>query len=185
MNSIAFTLHPFANESTKTLPITLSGSLLMLGNKINVCYRLSGDITRIQFPEKSASPSRRDQLWNSTCFELFAGSMGKSGYWEYNLSPSHDWAVFSFTDYRTNKADELSISDVVMTTKFDNGKAFELNTILSLPDTLSGHNPDLNIGISAVLQDKSGQRHYYALSHPGQQPDFHHRIGFTIHVNTG
>ena len=106
---------------------------------------------------------------------------GSPCYWEYNLSPSQDWAVFSFTDYRENKTNELSISSIDIETKFDNGKQFELNSFLSLPDALIGHS--LCLGISAVIQDRQGDIYYYALDHHKQQPDFHDPNCFIININ--
>ncbi|MGH6786431.1 MAG: GIY-YIG nuclease family protein, partial [Novosphingobium sp.] len=47
-----------------------------------------------------ASPERRDGLWQSTCFELFL--MCPDGrYFEFNLSPSTEWALYAFDSYRT------------------------------------------------------------------------------------
>ncbi|MCI0506360.1 MAG: DOMON-like domain-containing protein [Gammaproteobacteria bacterium] len=182
MNRIPFALQPFAAGNRKNLPVSLAGSLLLRNNKISIWYRLTGDINVINFPDISLRPSRKDQLWHSTCFELFAGPAGQPGYWEYNLSPSHDWAVFGFTDYRQNKTDEPAISEIDVNTAFDNGREFNLNTILTLPDALAGHR--LDIGISSVIQDKMGNLYYYALSHAGEQPDFHNRNCFTIYINT-
>lgn len=181
MNDISFYLQPFDNSATAALSVAISGNLRLQNNKINISYRIVGDIDKIQLPGISVHPSRKDQLWNSTCCELFLGASNKPAYWEYNFSPSHDWALFSFTDYRKNKTDDPSIAAIDITTNIDNGREFTLNTLLTIPDALLGH--DLDVGVSSIVKDHAGNIHYYALSHPGDKPDFHQRNCFTIHVN--
>jgi hypothetical protein len=34
--------------------------------------------------------------------------------------------------------------------------------------------------VSAVLQSSSGELAYWAVAHPGSEPDFHHRGGFCL-----
>lgn len=181
MDSQSFILIPFDEKTSLTLPISISGSIALHDNQIHVRYRINGRTDNIQFPDVSQQASRKNELWNATCCELFVGISGEPHYWEYNLSPSHDWAVFSFTDYRQNKSDELSISQLEITTKIDKNNEFELKTILALPKMLIGHT--LDIGVSSVVQDKSGKIHYYALTHPDKQADFHDRNGFNIKLN--
>jgi hypothetical protein len=38
----------------------------------------------------------------------------------------------------------------------------------------------LEVGVSAVLQSSSGELSYWAVAHPGSEPDFHHREGFCL-----
>ncbi|WP_455220277.1 DOMON-like domain-containing protein [Kaarinaea lacus] len=182
MTNIDFTLQPFDNINTHNLPISINATISAHDNKINVLFRITGEINTILIPEKSGHPSRKNELWTTTCCELFIGGTGQTRYWEYNLSPSHDWAIFSFTNYRTNKTDDFSIPEPGISTKIDKDREFELNTIVALPGSLIGHK--LDIGISSIIQDKAGDIYYYALSHPGEQPDFHDRNCFTIHINT-
>lgn len=181
MNSLPFSLLPFEDNALQSLPISITGKIALSKNQIDVCYQIRGDIDELHFPAVSQLATRKNELWNSTCCELFVGVCGETGYWEYNLSPSHDWAVFRFTDYRKNKSDELSISAIDIATKIDNNREFELKTILSLPEALTRHK--LDVGISAVVKDKTGNIFYYALAHPGKQADFHDRSGFIIQLN--
>ncbi|WP_455200022.1 DOMON-like domain-containing protein [Kaarinaea lacus] len=178
MKKIPFVLQPFDSRAADRLSITVSGKVILDKNLIQISYQLQGNVNEINLPQHSERASRKDKLWESTCFELFITKTGISDYWEYNLSPSKDWAVFRFTDYRENKTDELTISNIVIDTRIDNGTLFELNSSLPLPDTLAGHR--IRVGISAVIQDNSNDIHYYALDHHKQQPDFHDRKSFTI-----
>ena len=45
-----------------------------------------GDIAKLVIPPP-ATPDRTDELWRTTCFELFVAGEG-DGYREFNLSPS-------------------------------------------------------------------------------------------------
>ena len=182
MSKIPFELQPFDVSNLDVPNIAISGDLSLSENEIQINYQLSGNIGELQFPKNSVKASRKDKLWESTCFEVFIAKPGKSDYWEYNLSPSKDWAVFRFTDYRENKTDDLTISSINIVTRFNNTSQFKLNSSLPLPDNLVGN--ELCIGISAVIQDNSGNIYYYALSHRNQQPDFHDRDSFSIAIES-
>jgi len=181
MSRIEFSLHPFSQPNSRNLPIAINGSISMQNHSISIMFQIIGEIDGLIIPEISQLPSRKDELWNTTCCELFIAKSGDAGYWEYNLSPSHDWAIFKFSNYRTDKINDLSITGLDINTIIDKDSKFELNTLLPLPDKLIGQN--LRIGISSVIQNKAGELYYYALRHPGAKPDFHDRNCFTIQIN--
>ena len=56
----------------------------MLGGAVAI-FRVRGDISKLVSP-RPASPERTDELWRTTCFELFVAGEGE-GYREYNFSP--------------------------------------------------------------------------------------------------
>src|SRR3989337_36218 len=64
-------------------------------------YSLSGDIDALVLPARS-EPGRGDDLWQSTCFELFLRGDG-AAYREYNFSPSGEWAAYAFDSYRADR----------------------------------------------------------------------------------
>src|SRR5215467_12536958 len=68
------------------------------GAQVRLRYVVTGDIARLAIPE-AASPERADALWKHTCFEAFA--LRDGGYREFNFSPSTQWAVYDFDNYRT------------------------------------------------------------------------------------
>ena len=178
MRKIPFELQSFDTQTTEVLGIAISGHASLIHNVIQINYQILGNVGNVLFPQTSATPRRKNQLWETTCFELFIAESQNSAYWEYNLSPSKDWAVLRFTDYRENKTDDFAISNIDIVTKIDNTRHFQLNSSLPLPDNLIGH--DLCVGISAVIQDNSDNIYYYALRHCNQQPDFHDRNSFSI-----
>jgi hypothetical protein len=40
----------------------------------------------------------------------------------------------------------------------------------------------LRAGAAAVIEEKNGRLTHWALAHPAEQPDFHHRLGFVLQV---
>jgi hypothetical protein len=46
----------------------------------------------------------------------------------------------------------------------------------ALPDSAQGQ--PMEIGLTAVIETTDGQFSYWALHHPTERPDFHHRGGF-------
>jgi hypothetical protein len=53
----------------------------------------------------AVTPARADGLWQRTCFELFLRRPGETGYYEFNFSPSGEWAAYRFDGYRAGMAD--------------------------------------------------------------------------------
>ena len=68
--------------------------------------RLFGSPLRVLLPTTD-HPERKDELWNTTCFEAFLRPQGSDVYFELNMSPSGDWAAYRFNSYRSGmrKAD--------------------------------------------------------------------------------
>ncbi len=54
-------------------------------------YHLFGDFNRIRLPAPQPS-ARTDGLWQHSCFEAFLA--GDRGYYEFNFSPSSQWAAY-------------------------------------------------------------------------------------------
>src|SRR5436190_6661783 len=69
-------------------------------------FRVRGDMAKLVIPPPVAS-QRADDLWRTTCFELFVAGEG-AGYREYNFSPSGAWAAYEFADYRAGMANALA-----------------------------------------------------------------------------
>jgi hypothetical protein len=65
-------------------------------------------------------------------------------------------------------------------------KHYLLQASLGLDETLllaSGAGAVIwRVGLSAVIEETSGRRSYWALAHPSGKPDFHHSDSFTLEV---
>src|SRR5690349_12825659 len=48
-----------------------------------------------------AGARRADELWRHTCFEAFVAPLRREPYYEFNFSPSGEWAVYRFDSYRS------------------------------------------------------------------------------------
>ncbi|MEL6500167.1 MAG: hypothetical protein AAFQ23_02020 [Cyanobacteria bacterium J06623_1] len=64
-------------------------------------------------------------------------------------------------------------------------KVFKLGEVLQLSlqldlDKIMTAEQSLDVGITTVIEDRAGKLSYWALSHPGTEPDFHRRDSFAI-----
>ena len=113
-------------------------------------------------------PGRVDELWRTTCFEAFLRSSEQRGYAEWNFAPSGDWAGYAFSGYREGRADAEVVSPPYLRTE-DNLTWWAVGATISVPVE-----PDLLLGLSAVIEEADGTKSYWALAHPPGKPDFHH-----------
>jgi len=128
------------------------------------------------------TPSRRDNLWHHTCFELFIRPASSTTYFEFNFSPSSHWAAYNFTDYR-NGMNLLPLTNPPQTTvrHEPNQLGIKVNLDLSNVDPLKGSS-DWSVGLSAIVKDTQNSKSYWALAHPPGAPDFHHADCFTARI---
>lgn len=143
-------------------------------------YTLTGECARLQIPAPR-SPTRIDGLWQHTCFEAFISERCDSPYWEYNFSPSREWALYHFRSYRerVESAPTETESAPGITTQ-ETETRLTLAAHVRLPHPLISR--PLRLALSAVIEEKSGMRSYWALRHPPGKPDFHHRDSFSATI---
>jgi hypothetical protein len=117
-----------------------------------------------------AAPERSDGLWRTTCFEAFLRPAGARFYYEFNFSPSSQWAAYRFDGYRegTQKAPlrpmlEWRAHGLTLAAEID---------LAPCPDIRDAA-PWL-VGFCAVIEESDGRKSYWALAHPDGAPDFHH-----------
>lgn len=145
------------------------------GRRLVLRYAAKGDIEGIALPPHE-TPARTDELWKHTCFEAFLMPRDGSAYVELNLSPSTQWAAYAFDGERQGMRPAEAVQPPLVVTRTRAGR-FELSATVDLD--LPG---DWCVGLTAVIEDKSGAKSYWALSHPRDVPDFHHPGGFTLVV---
>ena len=135
----------------------------MPSGALAVSFILDADLRRLRIPPRR--PARfADGLWRHTCFEVFISRKGSRAYREYNFSPSGEWAAYAFSSYRKR-------ADASVARPGWNGRVA----------TIQARGP-VKIGVSAVIEEKSGAFSYWALRHPPGKPDFHHRRGFAMEL---
>ena len=148
---------------------------------LQLIYRLAAQLDQLKIPERQ-SPGFADGLWQQTCFELFITTPDNATYQEFNFSPSGQWAVYRFRDYR-QRLEWNSQQHYAIHIKQDNYQ-LELQVIIpaiDLPLILPG--TTVHLGLTAVIEKSDGQLFYWALNHPKAVPDFHDRAGFIYTLN--
>ncbi|MGH8544980.1 MAG: DOMON-like domain-containing protein [Gammaproteobacteria bacterium] len=151
------------------------------GRVLAVTYTLNGVVDQLRIPP-NRSVRRLDDLWQHTCFEIFIGAKNDAEYYEFNFSPSGEWAAYEFRDYRDGGPFNGDGIEPKIAVNRDAG-TLELSAIIRL-DRLPGIRPDvcLGLGLSAVIEDLNGSLSYWALKHPSGKPDFHHSDNFTLQI---
>lgn len=117
----------------------------------------------------------KDELWTTTCFEAFLGLPGQESYWEINLSPCGDWAVYRFTDYRSGQeAQPLRCDPHIQLQRRHHQLRLDARLPLA-PWWSAGVCPELSL--TAVIDKGAEGLSHWALRH-GEQADFHDRNTF-------
>ena len=136
---------------------------------------VNADLTRLLVPA-ATSPGFSDGLWRHTCFELFAADE-QGRYREFNFSPSSRFAIYDFGHYRSGMSAVVPPAE-----PFIDPRVEGLLVRVFMPGGLLvvAGGPVLALGAAAVIEERGGALSYWALSHPGKKPDFHHRDGFVV-----
>ncbi|WP_291065529.1 DOMON-like domain-containing protein [Hydrogenophaga sp.] len=147
-------------------------------------YRLLGEVSGLRLPA-AATPGPADDLWRRCCLEAFVACPGQTAYHEFNFSPSGQWAAYPFDAVRVRAVAQAARPPQPAPELRWQRSADELKLLAWLPGAAlpeSAPACGLQLGLSAVIETRCGQLSYWALRHPGERPDFHHRGGFVLHV---
>ncbi len=136
-------------------------------------YVVTGKISDLHMPPVTAS-ARTDELWQHTCFEAFVRTSPDAGYYEFNFAPSTQWAAYRFSGYRTGMrvATEISAPHIEVQASpecYTLQASQELDRLSRLP-----LDAGWRLGLSALIEETSGRKSYWALAHPPGKADFHH-----------
>jgi hypothetical protein len=174
-----FTLCPFDGGSASPA-LQLGGEIKRKGRRLLLRFRLAGAIDSVQLPAPVLAPARRDGLWATTCFECFWAAEGERPYWELNLSPAGHWNLYRLEDYRNGLRPEPGYDQSPHRVVRAAGE-LALHLDLPLPQGLGAEVP-LQVGITSVIEECNGRLSYWALAHPGAEPDFHRREAFLLRL---
>ena len=125
-----------------------------------------------------AGRGREDDLWRTTCFELFLRPVGDDAYVELNLSPSERWAAYDFADYREGMRDRPASREPDCTIR--QGSSFAIFDAAIPRDVLPPLPSAANF--TAVIEEQGGIKSYWALAHSAAKPDFHEAACFTAEL---
>jgi hypothetical protein len=175
----AYSLEPF--PSSNSLPsLEIKGQIDRRFERLAIDYHLSGDLKDIIIPHPVNSPIRQHELWEETCLEFFLGVSNSPQYWEINLSPTGDWNVYSFQDYRQGMQEEVAFSALPFRIQTQ-ANAWQLDLEFDL-SKIALTDSSLQIAICAVIKQINGEISYWALTHRGLQADFHRRDSFLVEL---
>lgn len=187
MNRCEFDLQVFRpSDATAIIQPTIlntaiHGHIKLDSQHIVVDFTIIGDISLIKHSPITPTPKRKDNLWQSTCFEVFTAATMEPDYWEYNIAPSHNWNVYHFDAYREGQTLDPLVGAIKIKTQYANKNLNTITASLPLSPRLAGK--EISLGISCILQDINNNLNYYALVHPAHKPDFHDKRGFVIRLN--
>ena len=151
MKSVQLAPHPqFASNAAEGVEVAIDRGV---GGVLTVSYVVTGDIGRLRAPGRAA-PTRTDDLWKHTCFEVFLRAPGANTYYEFTPAP--------FIDAEGGRT------------------RFELRAALDVAHLGLPADRPWRAGLSAVLEADDGTRAFWALAHPPGQPDFHHADAFAL-----
>jgi hypothetical protein len=150
------------------------------GGKLELVYRLTGELEALLIPELS-NPSRADELWKHTCFEIFLLKADAPGYFEFNFAPTGQWAAYSFRSRRSGMRNIEQVSEAPIGTMMF-GRQFVLKAELDLSgvEGLPPEHRPWRAAISTVIEAADARKAYWAVQHPEGNPDFHAPEGFVI-----
>ena len=166
MNSIIsytkkeFILTPFYKSSMKITGHITPGIL----NTIQ--FDIKGDFSKLVLQSDNSNLKFENELWKSTCFELFHQEEDSTLYEEFNFSTSSSWAFYQFTRSRIlNKTQEI-----IKTPKIDIEKLSDQISI----KIIFKKNLFKKLVPAVITLDNEKNLNYWSLSHPGDSPNFHH-----------
>lgn len=141
---------------------------------LELSYVVTGQLDKLSIPP-TATSKRADDLWRHTCFEAFIQT-AHTEYYEFNFAPTMAWAAFRFTNYRHGKS--LAAIPTPYIAVHSDPDRYSLQASLNLESLYLPDQPLWHLGVSAVIEDKSGRLSYWALAHASDKPDFHRSESF-------
>jgi hypothetical protein len=159
--------------------LKITGNIGRRSGTLSIIYAL-GPLDEVLITAPAGPPVRRKALWEETCFELFLGVKNSDYYWEFNLSPAEHWNVYRFKAYRHGMQEENAFKSLPLSVRIE-PEVLKLSLDLDL-DKIVPADSSLKVGISAVIKSANGELTYWALTHPGPQPDFHRRDSFIVEL---
>ncbi len=128
-------------------------------------FRLEGRTGSIVIPEKTP-PKRMDNLWKTTCFEIFWQPLGGTFYREFNLSPSTRWAAYDFDSFREGMRDAPVEAIAVSCEHDESGLVLKASIAAELPDPAQ-------VALNAIVEGPDGTLQYWALAFGPGKAEFH------------
>ena len=160
-------MHPLMLHQTCDLgPIrAVTASITATPQGCEAAFRLDGMVPAIILPPL-AGPERRDNLWKTTCFEIFWQPLGGTYYREFNLSPSGCWAAYDFDSFREGMRDAPVDAIAIACSHDEAGLVLKASIAAELP-------APAQVALNAIVEHPDGGMQFWALAFPPGKPEFH------------
>jgi hypothetical protein len=168
--------HP---DSVCDAVVRIDASLARQGALLVLRVIVHGSTPALMIPPM-ATTSRADELWQRTCCEAFVRTDNE--YYEFNLSPSTQWAAYRFSGYRQGMSNAQITAPTIVVAS--DATQFELNATIDCEQLSLPRSQKWRAGISMVIEEVTGRKSYWALAHAPGKPDFHHADGFVIDLES-
>lgn len=171
------TLKPFQGS----LPFGIGAEISIQGSSIQIEYKLDLQNALLKGLPLESAKWEQDQiprlqgLWATTCFEAFLNPVGESYYYEFNFSLRPAWNGYEFTTYRDPQPPKETQTFALK------GLSWEApeSRLTAHLENRSSHS-EFNVSLTAVTEDQNQNKHYWALTHAENKPDFHSQKSFSL-----
>ncbi|MBL7542962.1 MAG: hypothetical protein JNL11_04055 [Bdellovibrionaceae bacterium] len=173
-------LYPFADKKEK---IRISSHYELRDSVLHVSYLVDDKDHRIEdfYPVEPADGTGTifplENLWTTTCFEIFLKNSQEHDYYEFNFNAKGEWNIFYFSEYRQRK-DILNHS---LELKFAHQVTMErsrLNFQIDLKK-LDKLKIPCQVNMATIVKTALGVT-YWSQKHNDQKADFHDPNNFTL-----
>ena len=178
MSDRQFQLQPFSSTQAPA-NLDLKARISQDQQQLKINYQLHGDLAQLLLPTPTEQPHRKNDLWQTTCFEFFLAVFNAPEYWEFNLAPTGDWNAYRFRHYRRNMCEAANFKSLPLRILNRDSSSYEIQTEIELQSIISG-NISLEISLTTVIADQNQNLSYWAINHPDSEPNFHRRDGFIL-----
>ncbi len=140
-------MHPLFPYSQNSVKIIVSGSIARIDTEsLKVTFELMDPRGALQNgPEgtetrfRESELTRAHELWKDTCFELFWSEVGKSDYYECNVSAGGKWNIYHFDSYRNPVPPQEATAYRVTEVEVEEGRiAFTIASTAPVPQYSRG-----------------------------------------------
>ena len=172
----AVSLKPFAAAEAGVVRALDVHVLEASAETLELRYLLEAPLGRLIIP-----PSREsrhvDELWRHTCFEAFLRVKDSTAYYELNVSPSTEWALYSFQSTRKGMT-PVTGAHAPEVRMLRAANRMQMNVRLDLRSL----SRIAALALAAVVEDENARLSYWAAKHPAPKPDFHHPDAFVVEL---
>jgi hypothetical protein len=144
-------------------------------------FTVAGDLARLRVPA-FREPRVGVELWRRTCFEAFIAVDGAASYHELNISPSGEWALMAFADYREKAPLACGVPAPEIAVRVT-ARCLEVDVLIAPACLSPGHaSARLRLALATIVEETGGAVSYWSLHHPAGHPDFHHPSAFVVRL---